>query len=54
MNFNKGDKVIYRLSHGKVIKTSPKLVVRFKTGVLAREDVTFPEGSEARSELRKA
>lgn len=54
MKFRKGDTVIYRLDAGKVIKTSPALVVRFKRSWVTFEDVTFPTNSEAYSELRKA
>lgn len=54
MKFKKGDTVIYGLDTGKVIKTSPVLVVRFKRKWVTFEDVTFPTNSEAYSELRKA
>lgn len=53
MKFSKNDLVIHGLAVGKVIKTSPELVVRFKTGLLSHEDVTFPANSDAYAYLRK-
>lgn len=54
MKFNKGDIVIHGITKGKVIKTSPELVVRFKTGIFSHEDMTFPQGTEAYKYLSKA